>query len=76
MIRRKLATLLDPTRVEASRPHVAEQTDVRPEADDAERLEALRTRAETLSRELLAENEPDYPPDEENILRLEMAHGE
>lgn len=46
------------------------------DAAAAEHLQALRTRAETLSRELLAEREPRYLPDEQQILRLEMAFGE
>jgi hypothetical protein len=36
----------------------------------------LRSEAELLSRQLLAEGEPAYPPNEANIFALEQAFGE
>lgn len=72
MIRRKLATLLDPGKGVAGLEHEEEQPGASPESDEAERTEALRTRAASLSRELLAESAPHYPSDEVNILRLEV----
>ncbi len=42
----------------------------------SDRLVALRTEAERLSAELLAEAAPDYPGDEEAITRLEQAFRE
>lgn len=47
-----------------------------PLKEDAQRLPDLRTRAEALSRDLFAENEPYYPSDEANILRLEMDYSD
>lgn len=73
MIRRKLATLLDPARGEEGPTGGAEQPGMPSGVVEPEPVEALRIRAEALSRELLVEREPTYPRDEANILRLEMA---
>lgn len=40
--------------------------------EGAQRLVALRTRAETLSHDLLVDDAPHYTRDEANILRLEL----
>lgn len=42
-------------------------------SEERERIAELRSHAERLSCELLAEREPDYAPDEQNIARLEQA---
>lgn len=45
-------------------------------AGDSRHLNGLRARAKALSRELLAENDPWYAPNEENTFQLERTSRE
>ena len=57
-------------------PRDPEQPHPTTSEEDAQRLHELRTRAAALGHDLLGEPAPAYPPNLENILRLEMAYSE